>query len=76
MATAPKYEIERGLTPPDGGSGRTLKYPFDQMDVGDCFVAEANGNVRGAAYSYGARRGITFTCRTDPDGRVRVWRLT
>jgi hypothetical protein len=74
MATA-QYQIEKGMAPPLNGGGPNPIYPFAEMDVGDCFVADATGNVRSAAYAYGDRHKKRFTCRTEPDGKFRVWRI-
>lgn len=53
-----------------------LKYPFDDMQVGDSFLITEAGmvkNARSAAWMYSRRHGMKFSCRK-VDGGWRVWR--
>lgn len=71
-----EYMIEKDIEIPEARNGRS-RYPFAQMEPGDTFAvpAEENKGVRSAAHSYGKRHNQTFTCRRQPDGKVRVWRV-
>lgn len=56
------------------------KYSFSRMEVGDSFfVPFSKGDgVRGAAYGYGSRHGMTFTTRTlteNGERGTRIWRI-
>jgi len=53
-----------------------LKYPFDDMNVGDSFLLTDHSmvkNARSAAWMYSRRHGMKFSCRKVEDG-WRVWR--
>jgi hypothetical protein len=68
-------EIETDVPLP-GNLGR-LKYPFDDMHVGDSFLITDPGmvkNARSAAWMYAKRHGQRFSCRRVEDG-WRVWRV-
>lgn len=52
------------------------KYPWDEMQVGDCI--EVDGLTRAkAATQYANRRkeGVRFRCRHMGDNRARIWRV-
>ena len=90
------YEIQKGvpIPPSKGGSSNTLggaprRYPFFEMEIGDCFDVPANTHhtdVDGrdrtqaviivAARQYKMRNdpGARFTTRR-LDGLVRCWRI-
>lgn len=78
-------QIDSGIPiPPRAtGEGRTPKYPFRQMEVGDSFlVPYMDGRPRGhtarrmaaATKSAVKRTGWKFTARQLSDG-LRVWRV-
>lgn len=83
------FEIEKDVevSPAIKLSGRTRKYPFNEMDVGDSFfipsgtyagesVDGANRpRVSSAAHNYGKDHGQKFTIRKQPCGGYRVWRI-
>jgi hypothetical protein len=75
MATAPTFEIERGVPTPDHAR---RKYPFADMEVGDSFFVPGATPVRltNAANSlkqcYGWKR--SFSARK-VDGGARIWRV-
>ncbi len=70
------FEIEKGVPMPPTGPAR-LKYPFANMQPGDSFaVPSEDGNrLRAAASFYGIQKGWILTCRRQPDGSVRCWRV-
>lgn len=69
------YKIEKNVPiPPNSKSGR---FPYDQLDVGDSFVA-SNVNLASVCssnYRIGKRLGRKFIARQE-NGDVRVWRVT
>ena len=57
------------------GRGRTEKYPWAQMEVGDSFfVAWGNPASFTAYWQAGIRHGMKFAKRS-VDGGVRIWRV-
>lgn len=56
------------------GAGAPLKYPFDQLEVGDCFHIEwvDFDRMRRAAYNYAKRHGKVFKTDADEQLCVRV----
>jgi hypothetical protein len=55
--------------------GRPAKYPFADLDVGQCFTIPADevqlGTARVLAMQWGKRLGRRFSCHTTPEG----WRI-
>lgn len=75
MASA--FKIDRDIpVPADIGRGRRCLYPFQDMRVGDSFVAEGLSAVR-AAHAWGSRHKATFASRQLERGsnQFRIWRL-
>lgn len=76
-----KVKIEKGVELPkkQGGSGRTCKYPFIRMDMGDSFQFECGESdytrIRAAAYSEQLRSGTKFTFRKIGENSYRCWRI-
>ncbi len=67
------FEIEKNIQPPY----LREKYPFQVMEVGDCFVVEgaiANA-ARAASAAYGKRHSKKFVSRMVECGQVRIWRV-
>ncbi len=68
----PKFVVLKGIPPPTSpphtrpGSPRAPMYPFDRMDIGDCFDALRN---MGNAYSYSDKRQASIT------SSARMWAL-
>lgn len=71
------YSLEKAVEIPQQRNGRA-RYPFASMSLGDSFVVPASENkgVRSAAHSYGKRHARAYTCHRQPDGTVRVWRIS
>jgi hypothetical protein len=66
--------VESSVPLPD--DRQRLKYPFDDMDVGDSFLLTDPSmvkNARSAAWMYSRRHGMKFSCRK-VEGGWRVWR--
>lgn len=66
--------IEKGIPIPNSGAGRTPKYPWRTMEVGDSFFAENVRNVSAMAAAAMRRTGLKFTVRKVEDGH-RIWRV-
>ena len=78
-----KYKIEqigpppmrkRGCGPAEGM--KPFKYPFEQMEVYDSFLAskDERAGATACAHSYGKRHGKRFEYRAFDDG-IRIWRV-
>ena len=55
-----------------------MKYPFDQMELGDSFLIPQTvkrQTVSIAALRYGNKHGMKFTTRKMSDGSYRCWRI-
>ena len=85
-----QFEIKRGapIPPPKAGPGARVPYPFDKMEVGDCFDAarigrKGKGNditqtrISAAANAWAKINSPTakFTTRIIDDKTVRCWRI-
>lgn len=74
------YEIQKDIpTPPRDqlGRGRTRRYPFAEMDVGDSFLVpdrSAGAIAQAIRRANTTLEGKRFGYRTVNDG-VRVWRI-
>lgn len=71
------YPIEKNVPiPQKNRHGRPSKYPWRDMEVGDSFVMQlkVNSAVNMCRHAR-ATTGYKFSCRTQPDGTVRVWRI-
>lgn len=67
-------EIEKDVPLPE--TGRSTKYPFVHMMVGDSVFfpnEQMNGRAYRAAMSCGDRNGSRFVVRREGEG-IRVWR--
>lgn len=78
-ATMANYPIEKNIPMPPQkhryGPG-CLKYPFDQMAIGDSFSLDKEEKVRAsvAASNYGARHDMKFAVRHMGNDEYRCWR--
>ena len=56
---------------------RSLKYPLDQMDVGDSFAFPIDmfNKVSACASGYGKNSDRKFKCRRQCPNTGRVWRV-
>lgn len=66
--------------PATNKGGRSVKYPFDKLKIGDSFLIEGEHKIRHSIYSclnaYNANRAeirIEITTRAEENG-IRVWR--
>jgi hypothetical protein len=73
-----RYKIEHGVAMPKS-HGRCLKYPLDEMEVGDSFAIPGSdvSKVRNAAKMFGVRNNRKYSVRcVDPiKGEYRCWRI-
>lgn len=54
----------------------TATYPFTALQVGNYFtVSTKYQHARVAASEYGRKHGMVFSCRKQPDGTMRVYRV-
>lgn len=73
-------EIEKGIPIPGVGEiygrGRSPKYPWGEMKVGDSFVAKSvRGQINRAAVNAGYKHQSKFTVRKIGENEYRVWRI-
>ncbi len=68
-----KFVIEKDIPAP---KGRNTKYPFDDMEIGDSFVAPntARSNLSAAASAAGRKLRRKFVT-ADTENGPRVWRV-
>lgn len=71
-----QFKIEAGIPIPKGRALRE-KYPLGEMEVGDSFEAPADQRsyIDQAKSRMKQRTGKEFTCRRQPNGKVRIWRI-
>lgn len=76
-----EYTITNDVAPPDSTS-LNQRYPFTEMEVGQCAVFKTDSpgfndaRVRVAANAVGRNHNKQFTTRLDrKDGVLRVWRI-
>jgi hypothetical protein len=71
------YKIDKNVPiKPKGSGGKSCKYPFDAMEVGDSFFLLKKNEAlraRSAAANYGREHNRKFTVRIFKDG-YRCWR--
>lgn len=70
------YEIKKGIPIP---TSRPAKYPFAELEIGDCFDCPIDRprtriNVSMAAKGFAKRHGVKFATRKIGDV-VRCWRV-
>ena len=65
-------------TPPPARHSTKPKYGFAEMAPGDCktFPPEEGYRARKAAHMHGHYHGLKFVSETQPDGSVKVWRVS
>lgn len=73
----PIFRIEKGVPIPARGLRADSAFPFMDMEIGDSIEVPADfaKKARAAAHGFAKREGIRLTCRAQPDGSVRIWRV-
>ena len=69
--------IEKGIPFPDF-TGGNIRYPWNEMDVGDSLFSPKPNALASAASVWGKRKGWKFSARTVTENGVtgtRVWRI-
>jgi hypothetical protein len=75
-------QIEKGIPIPKFYGPRASRYPFNEMEVGDSILIEAEKNedllrVRGSARSsmrqYGIRHGMKFGAKNEGERGLRIF---
>lgn len=76
-APLPTFTIEKGVLIPARGVRGEQIFPLLDLEIGDSFVAPPDlaKKARSAAHGFAKREGVRLTCRVQPDGSVRIWRL-
>lgn len=77
MAETAQFKIESDVPAPSSRNGRSYKYPFAEMNVGDSFlISDGSGveKIRYAASYYGSRNQKKFAVRKCDSGH-RCWRI-
>lgn len=69
-----KFVIEKGVPIVEPRYSRKPEYPFDEMEVGDSFVADVRGATSAAA-TYGKNHKMKFISRKTKEGSYRIWRV-
>lgn len=80
------FKIEKNIEIPQIGRGRSSRYPFKDLGIGDSFFVEGDkkqrGNVRGCMQWFKNKHGLLFTSRLREEKRngkivvgLRVWRI-
>lgn len=72
------FKIEKNVAFPALGGRGSKKYPFDEMQVGDSFLAQVKADrLSNAAASYARYHGsgIKFATRKIDDDNTRIWRI-
>lgn len=72
-----EYKIEKGVPMPERGV-RSIRYPFEQMEVGDSFtyLAAEDALVRSAAHRNTKATGKRFAVRKLSASGGRCWRVS
>ena len=73
------HTIEKNIPITASNNGRSNKYPFHDMEVGDSFFTTLGHKARAGAYQYGKIHSMKFVSRqeTSKEGEVgvRIWRV-
>jgi len=72
------FQIEQGVPIPEiRRSGRPLKYPLLNMEVGESFVCEGPGSRIMSSIKYARRHNATlkYVTRKVDQKNIRVWRI-
>ena len=74
-----KFKIEDGVPIRHAYSGRAMKYPFKELQVGQSFYVPLDGHksvytLQCSLLTCARQAGIKVTTATDDNG-VRVWRI-
>jgi hypothetical protein len=71
-----KVKVDKGVPMPESNLGRPIKYPWNEMEVGDSFIIKTEDylSVRSnISYRNNVHRDRHFVIRKIEDG-YRVWR--
>lgn len=71
------FKIIKNAPPPPSSRVGRIKYPFDEMEVGDAFDVplKSGDRIRAAASQWGKDHGKKFTIRKIDAETFRVWRI-
>jgi len=70
------FKIESGILAPENKKKTFSLYPFSDMKAGESIAVPIGiyGRARAAAYTFGNRNGMKFTCRKLSPDSARIWR--
>lgn len=69
-----EFTIDHDIPLPPKRTGRTVNYPYEEMEVGDSFAVPNLAGVQ-SAYAANKRYRDRYYCtRKLPEGGYRVWR--
>jgi len=70
------YKIEKNIPVSKNYAGRSAKYPFGEMEIGDSVLIEGlKSKPVVAASAYGKNNGKKFSSRAEGNG-FRIWRIS
>lgn len=70
------FAIEKGVPVPPRDNGRTAKYPWADMRVGDSFfVPGVKTNAMAGSKAQAAKKHNAKYSMRSVDGGVRIWRI-
>ena len=74
--TLPEFQILKGIVMPVKNQGRTSKYPFDKMEIGDSFFTTLPMSTVAGSISWYKKQnpGTAFKSKAWGKGRM-VWRI-
>ena len=69
---------------PKGIQSREKKYPFDEMNIGDCFMIGEHNSYKSTALSnasrsfvkYNKKTGWKFSVSMTDKGQIGIWRIS
>lgn len=69
-------KLQKGIPIPNKRYGLTSKYPFDNMEVGDSFVASKH-SILSVARNWARinKKDYKFTTRKIAENKIRIWRI-
>lgn len=81
----PSYEIKKGIPVPDKASGRPGRYPYGDLEVGDCLEivvpqgtksSSLQSRLSSSSRNFGSSLGRKFVTRQLANKtKVAVWRV-
>ena len=67
-------KIDKNIPIPPDSRGKSYKYPFEDLQIGDSFVM-LSGSRGGCVQNAQRKLGHKYTIRNIGNNKVRVWRI-